>query len=176
MIKRCAGSFNVFICQPLGVVYDDEREADLYILKYNGGKIVEIKNAKKILSSLHEFYDNVDDEFVEEYNYNIHEQYIKQTNTTIKPQKKLGYIYLIESGGYHKIGVSKNPLKRISQLMTIPPFNAEIIDQVYSDDIYKLEERMHNYFCEQRTNGEWFDLSDNDVLEIKKWFNFIRSS
>ena len=87
----------------------------------------------------------------------------------------MGYIYLlleVDKHGEerHKIGITKNdPQKRPKQLQT---GNGDIISllQTYESPNYKLVEQwLHGKFSLNKTaaNNEWFELSDDDVLEFQ---------
>lgn len=73
-------------------------------------------------------------------------------------------IYLISSkNGYVKIGIAKNPEKRLKQLQT---GNAEILTIEYIVDVMvntaKLVESMiHHNLKDYKKSGEWFDVSIN---------------
>lgn len=74
-------------------------------------------------------------------------------------------VYLLQSeNGLYKIGVSKNPTKRVRQLQT---GNGEKIRLVhtYSTNIpFLLEKTLKNLFDVDHVNGEWFKLSLEDEL------------
>lgn len=72
-------------------------------------------------------------------------------------------VYLIYdySSKLTKIGKSKNPISRHRDLKTGIPMSKLIW---YSDNI--TEKELHHKFKEKRINGEWFNLSEIDHLEI----------
>lgn len=82
-----------------------------------------------------------------------------------------GYVYLIKSDSYYKIGVSQDVRQRIKQLGTLPPFDIKLICTIRTDSAYNLESQLHEQFEEKRVNGEWFELEDNDVEYIKELSN-----
>ena len=80
-------------------------------------------------------------------------------------------VYLLKSSytGYYKIGVSKNPAKRVKQLQTGTSENIEIIHSFTSEYPYKLECALHNHFTMYKVNREWYNLpieSHFDFIEI----------
>lgn len=85
------------------------------------------------------------------------------------------YVYLLQSleNGYYKIGVSKNPQKRIDQLQTGNSSKLKI-KYVYLTEIpFKLEKSIKNYFSPNKKKGEWYDLSLEDEQKfIDKCNNF----
>ena len=77
-------------------------------------------------------------------------------------------IYIIEFNGLHKIGVSKNPTKRLKQFSLGK--QAKII-HVYDSVIpFKLESMLHDIFKHKKISGEWFkDLNEEDIDYIKNF-------
>jgi len=69
-------------------------------------------------------------------------------------------VYLIQSleNGYYKIGVSKNPQKRIEQLQTGNSSKLKLISTFKSDYAYKIETALRNTHTSSRKEGEWFDI------------------
>ena len=81
--------------------------------------------------------------------------------------KSNGYVYIIEgANGWFKIGRTKNPVNRINKLGVVLPFPIEINHLIKTDDMYRLEKRLHEIFSEVRGKGEWFRLSSEDVKAI----------
>lgn len=78
-------------------------------------------------------------------------------------------IYLIKSisDGCYKIGVSKNPDKRLKQLQTGNPSELHLLNVYESKIAFKIEKVLHNTFNINKEHGEWFNLS------IKDEFYFI---
>lgn len=69
-------------------------------------------------------------------------------------------VYLLKSDytGYYKIGVSKNPAKRVKQLQTGSSENISIVFSYNTEIPYKLETTLHNYFNMYNVNREWYNL------------------
>ena len=82
------------------------------------------------------------------------------------------WIYLIEERDIkdddvllYKIGVSKNPDKRLKNLKTGNSNNLSI-KQLYKTNqkyVYKIETILHRIHENKKIAGEWFLLNDNDV-------------
>lgn len=72
------------------------------------------------------------------------------------------YVYVAEFvGGFCKIGVSNNPIKRlreVSKRNQIPLKNYFLVE-----GYFKLEKYLHNHFEEKRRYSEWFDINFNNV-------------
>ena len=71
------------------------------------------------------------------------------------------YIYLIQNleTSRYKIGVSKNPKKRIKQLQTGSGEELKLIHTFETDNARKIESALHNMYRQHKTMGEWFNLS-----------------
>lgn len=87
------------------------------------------------------------------------------------------YIYIIKDTGkdnIYKIGVSKNPQKRVKQLQTGNCNSLKLIFEILienSINAYEAEKIIHNYLKENNKwkHGEWFELkNDDDVVKLAK--------
>ena len=79
-----------------------------------------------------------------------------------------GFIYLIRSGRYYKIGRSNAAGRREYELAIQLPEKALSVHTIRSDDPVGIEAYWHKRFEEKRKNGEWFDLSSADVKAFKR--------
>lgn len=83
-------------------------------------------------------------------------------------KRRDGYVYLIQAdNGVYKIGRSQNPKSRIKRLGITLPYEIGVIHLIKSNQYIKAEKQLHDRFASKRLKGEWFDLSDDDVTEIK---------
>lgn len=82
-------------------------------------------------------------------------------------------IYLISAPflNLYKIGVSRNPKKRLKQLQTGMPHELLIVSVFKSKYAYRIESTLHRGMNSKKINedfeslmGEWFYLSNADVL------------
>jgi hypothetical protein len=78
-----------------------------------------------------------------------------------------GYVYLLGGGSYYKIGKAKDPERRTETLAVQLPYPVELLHTIESDDYSRAEGYLHERYAHKRLNGEWFNLSDEDVAEIK---------
>lgn len=78
-----------------------------------------------------------------------------------------GYVYILRSAHGCKIGKAKVLAERISALTIQLPFPVELIHSIESDDASAAEARLHSSFAEQRINGEWFDLSEEQIAWLR---------
>lgn len=78
-----------------------------------------------------------------------------------------GYVYLLQSGGRFKIGITSHIQRRLKQLRSQqPPFPIELVHFVLCPDPRLAERALHERFSEARVHGEWFDLSDEKVRNV----------
>lgn len=77
------------------------------------------------------------------------------------------YVYLILSleSGSLKIGISKNPKKRIMQLQTGSSGSELKLLKEYRSKYYlEIEKALHSRFSHIKKHGEWFEY-DLDLVE-----------
>ena len=82
--------------------------------------------------------------------------------------KKTGYVYLMKNNrnGYTKIGFTTNePSFREKTLASEDP-DITLIHSTYGLTM-NHEKKLHDLFSEKRLRGEWFDLGDSDINQIK---------
>lgn len=86
-----------------------------------------------------------------------------------KPERRPvpGYVYVLEGNDTFKIGRAKDPTKRSETLATQLPYPVELLCSVWSEDCKALEAELHERYASKRLNGEWFDLSPDDVAYIQ---------
>ena len=88
------------------------------------------------------------------------------------------YVYLIrdKTTGLITIGRSNCPESRLKQLVkqdTLMP-QANDFEFVFYWKTYESTERLlHGFYAEKRVRGEWFELTEQDIAEIKH-FHFDR--
>lgn len=82
---------------------------------------------------------------------------------------RAGFVYVIRSCYGYKIGKTKR-MKQRSQLFSVKlPFDIEVIHYAWFEDYSRAELKLHQRFKTKRLNGEWFQLTDRDVEEIKSF-------
>ena len=86
-------------------------------------------------------------------------------------KRRKGYVYLIRSGEYHKIGLTRrNPYTRLKELTT--PEGVSLVHVIETSDPEGLEAFLHNVFKDKRSNREWFKLNEEEVafiMDMTKW-------
>lgn len=89
---------------------------------------------------------------------------------------KDGFVYFIKNGAYGskvKIGSAIDIDKRVSSYQTA--FNEKIfvIGYIKSEDYIFLEREIHSFFSDKRLKGEWFELNEFDLFNLRESFDFI---
>jgi len=81
------------------------------------------------------------------------------------------YIYLIQSleNSYYKIGVSKHPKKRLSELQTGNSSPLKLVETYQTEFAHQIERALQRRYSHLRKEGEWFDMSiSNEVSFIEE--------
>ena len=87
-------------------------------------------------------------------------------------EKKIYLIYAEKIDAY-KIGISKNPAKRIKNLQTGCPYELSLLNVFKSNFPHQLEKAIHKKYLSYKKNidqdeisGEWFNLPFNCVVNF----------
>lgn len=89
--------------------------------------------------------------------------FVKISDTNVK-------VYVIHNTelNTYKIGKSINPTGRLKELQTSNSSKLKIIYEFESNDGNQLETSLHRIFSSKRISGEWFKLSDTDLLILSR--------
>ena len=82
--------------------------------------------------------------------------------------EELGYVYLMKAGRFYKIGRTNSMGRREYELSIQLPERAKVAHLIKTDDPAGIEEYWHRRFHERRKNGEWFELSAQDVAAFRR--------
>jgi hypothetical protein len=84
-------------------------------------------------------------------------------------QESFGFVYLMRSGRYYKIGRTNHVGGRERDLGILLPEKLITVHSIRTDDPVRIEAYWHARFAAQRQhNSEWFDLSVADVKAFKR--------
>lgn len=96
---------------------------------------------------------------------------ITNENEDSSSNTKDGFVYLgmlkIGAQKRYKIGKTNLVERRNAELSLQLPEKLELVHYIKTDDISGIEAYWHKRFVEKNTNGEWFDLTANDVRAFK---------
>ena len=114
--------------------------------------------------------------FNDEIRKNIPEEELRNTkediNDTDKNDKGTCYVYLMidTTNNFYKIGISNNPRYREHTLQSDKPTIELICAKEYPSRTIAeaIESALHKAYANKRIRGEWFNLEDNDIIEIKQ--------
>lgn len=94
-------------------------------------------------------------------------------NTPVPDCDNVYFIHCCETN-FYKIGHSVTPNKRLATFQTGCPFELELLACCSGGS--EFEEELHIKYKAQRTRGEWFSFSDDDVADLLEIFMKKRSS
>lgn len=86
--------------------------------------------------------------------------------------KAPGYVYFVQEymTGSFKIGKTKHIDKRMNVFNVKLPFENKLVFLIKTADHHQTELAFHHYFSDKRLEGEWFNLTRDDLSWIKKGF------
>lgn len=91
--------------------------------------------------------------------------------------KEKGCVYFFRHIGLSpvKIGYSTNqsPINRFSQFKTYAPYGSEILGFIQTFEAKDLESKLHLKYSSRRINGEWFEITEEDVKKEVDFYSNI---
>lgn len=85
-------------------------------------------------------------------------------------------VYFITDGNYVKIGMAASIPSRIKQLQTGNPNRLSVlylIDVKTQYEAGKIEKEYHKLFANKQKLGEWFDITEKDLLNSEKQLGHV---
>lgn len=81
---------------------------------------------------------------------------------------EFGYVYLLKSGRFYKVGRSNAVGRRERELAIQLPERAQVVHSIKTDDPVGIESYWHRRFQDRRKNGEWFELTAKDLAAFRR--------
>ena len=81
---------------------------------------------------------------------------------------ELGYVYLMKAGRFYKIGRTNALGRREREVVIQLPEAAKVMRSIKTDDPTGIEEYWHRRFQDRCKNGEWFELTAQDLAAFRR--------
>ncbi len=83
----------------------------------------------------------------------------------------VGYVYLLRHGSRreYKVGRTNNPVRREGEVGIQLPEKLRPVHYIETDDPAGIESYWHTRFASKRKEGEWFELTSQDVRAFTRW-------
>jgi hypothetical protein len=81
---------------------------------------------------------------------------------------KIGTVYLMKFGKHYKIGSTHSVGRREYEVALQLPEKVRLIHAIETDDPLGIEKYWHKRFESKRANGEWFNLTGEDITAFKR--------
>lgn len=92
----------------------------------------------------------------------------EQTADDVGSTTEIGSVYLLRSGRFYKIGRSNAAGRREREIALQLPEKASMVHVIRTDDPPGIEAYWHRRFAGRRKNGEWFELTSDDLSAFRR--------
>lgn len=82
--------------------------------------------------------------------------------------ESIGFVYLMKSGKFYKIGRSNAAGRREYEIGILLPEPLQTLHTIRTDDPNGIEEYWHKRFAAKRKKGEWFELNAADISAFRR--------
>lgn len=92
---------------------------------------------------------------------------------------KRQYVYIIKNldTGNIKVGVGVNPIKRLEQLQTGSDSELSLVYTSFlCSNAFSIEKEVHKHFKDKHVRGEWFKISEKEVIRYLEQSKYSLSS
>lgn len=127
-----------------------------------------------IIGRLQKLKMEMTDEEIKEHNSKAEDEQISSYSRVLQKEKSKrniqdGYIYVIKSGEYYKIGRTVCLKDRIKKYITENPNEVKVLLNEKVVDYVDVEDKLLKMFKKKKHRGEWFKLDNSDIDIIKNY-------
>lgn len=158
---------------PWGLHVEFQLLDDQIVVADMGGAILTQLQFFALVGLASQAYETLTDEDITALNVAREAEWQKQItelqsrSTQNAQASKAGIVYLLKSGDLHKIGKTKQMTARLLALQTASAHQVLVAHTIETNDRHQLEKELHLKFADKRRQGEWFDLTSEDIDYIK---------
>lgn len=122
-----------------------------------------------LIESVLQELKTLSDEEINDLNLEAYKRHTMLISSGEKSQERKavpGFVYIIKSKKYYKIGRSIDSKKRFKSYLTENPNKVSLIMEINVGDSLGCEKFLHEIFKEKRHSREWFLLNKSDLKNI----------
>ena len=141
------------------------------LLTDNGGRVITRKEWDQLKNTMDAYFTHHSDDEIDRRNKQAQFERMREMQQLIdhkgEPKKKPGFVYFLEYEGQGvKIGFTRNLTSRIKQLQIASPFKLNLLFYIETSEPESVEHHLHEHFKDKCLNGEWFDITKEDISEL----------